>query len=141
LLRYVSWPIATQTQEQRGNRVTDAAKTNYPARYAHINKAVGRLAQQIPGPISAFQALRKKAIEPGALSTSTKELIALGIAISVRCDGCIAFHVHDALQAGATAAEIEETIGVAMLMGGAPSLMYGTEAFEALEQFQAAEAA
>jgi AhpD family alkylhydroperoxidase len=121
--------------------MADPAQTNYPARYAHINKAVGRLARKIPGPMSAFQALHKRAIEPGALAPSTKELIALGIAISVRCDGCIAFHVHDALGAGATAAEIEETIGVAMLMGGAPSLMYGTEAFEALEQFQAAEAA
>jgi AhpD family alkylhydroperoxidase len=121
--------------------MADPAQTNYPARYAHINKVVGRLARKIPGPMSAFQALHKRAIEPGALTPSTKELIALGIAISVRCDGCIAFHVHDALGAGATAAEIEETIGVAMLMGGAPSLMYGTEAFEALEQFQAAEAA
>lgn len=120
--------------------MTDTPETNYPARYAHLNGAIGRLAQKIPGPLGAFMTMQQKAIAQGALSPSTKELIALGIAISVRCDGCIAFHVHDALKAGATAAEVEETIGVAILMGGGPSLMYGTEAFEALEQFQAAGA-
>ncbi len=71
----------------------------------------------------------------------TIEQAAAWLAISVHCDGCIAFHVHDALKAGATAAEVEETIGVAILVGGGPSLMYGTEAFEVLEQLQAAEAA
>jgi AhpD family alkylhydroperoxidase len=68
-----------------------------------------------------------------------KELIALGIGIAVRCDGCIAYHVHDALRAGATHQEIVETIGVAVLMGGGPAAMYGSEALEALEQFEATE--
>src|SRR5690606_5904806 len=67
----------------------------------------------------------------------TKELIALGIAITVRCDGCIAFHVHDAMQAGANEAEIAETVSVAILMGGGPSVVYGIEAMQALEQYQA----
>lgn len=73
----------------------------------------------------------------GVLSAKVKELIALGIAITVRCDGCIAFHVHDALEAGASRKEVAETIGVAVLMGGGPSVVYGSEALEALEQFEA----
>ena len=56
----------------------------------------------------------------------------------MRCDGCIAFHVHDSLDAGATTAEISETIGVAVMMGGGPALVYGCEALEAVEQFQLA---
>ena len=72
----------------------------------------------------------------GALSTKTKELIALSIAISVRCDGCIAFHVHDAIAAGADRQEIAEAIGVAVLMGGGPAVVYGAEALEALRQFE-----
>jgi len=72
----------------------------------------------------------------GALSARTKELIALAIAITVRCDGCIAYHVHDAVHAGATRGEIVEAIGVAVLMGGGPSAIYGAEALEALEQFE-----
>ena len=61
----------------------------------------------------------------------------MGIAITVRCDGCIAFHVHDALKSGATPNEIVETIGVAVLMGGGPAVVYGCEALEALQQFSA----
>lgn len=66
-------------------------------------------------------------------------MIALGIAITVRCDGCIAYHVHDSLQAGSSSEEILETIGVAVMMGGGPSVVYGCEAMEALDQFAALE--
>lgn len=37
----------------------------------------------------------------------------------------------------ATKAAIVETIGVAILMGGGPSVMYGVEALEAVAQFEA----
>ncbi|MBC6995122.1 carboxymuconolactone decarboxylase family protein [Lewinella lacunae] len=89
--------------------------------------------------MQGFGALHRASTADGALNAKTKELIALGVAIAVRCDGCIAFHVHDALQAGASRAEIMETIGVAVLMGGGPALMYGCEAEEALQQFSAVE--
>ena len=65
-----------------------------------------------------FAALHSASTADGALPTKTKELIALAIGISVHCDGCIAYHVHDALHAGATRAEVIETIGVAVMMGG-----------------------
>ncbi|WP_406603394.1 carboxymuconolactone decarboxylase family protein [Neolewinella persica] len=45
----------------------------------------------------------------------------------------MAFHVHDALHAGANKAEIMETAGMVILMGGRPALMYGSKA---LMQFQ-----
>jgi alkylhydroperoxidase/carboxymuconolactone decarboxylase family protein YurZ len=43
--------------------------------------------------------------------------------------------VHDALKAEASRAEVMETIGIAMMMGGGPSVVYGCEALEAVEQF------
>jgi AhpD family alkylhydroperoxidase len=70
------------------------------------------------------------------LSTNANELIALAIRIAVHCDGCIAYHVHAALKAHATRREIAETIGVAVMMGGGPSVVYGCEALEAVEQFE-----
>ena len=85
--------------------------------------------------MKAFASLHKASIADGTLNSKTKELISLGIAITVRCEGCISYHVHDALKAGATAEEIVETIGVAILMGGGPAMVYGCEALEALEQF------
>lgn len=64
----------------------------------------------------------------------------MAIGITVRCDGCVSFHVHDALKAGgATRNEIVETIGAAILVGDGPSMVYGTEALEALDQFEAKE--
>ncbi|HCM04718.1 MAG TPA: carboxymuconolactone decarboxylase family protein [Oceanospirillales bacterium] len=86
--------------------------------------------------MQGFGALHEAAIKPGALDSKTKELISLGIAITVRCDGCIAFHVHDALSAGASEEEIAETVSVAILMGGGPSMVYGIEAMQAMSQYQ-----
>ena len=96
-----------------------------------------QLATKLPDPMHAFSNLHKTTIADGALTSKTKELIALGIAITVRCEGCISYHVSDALHAGASAEEIVETIGVAILMGGGPAMVYGCEALEALEQFLA----
>lgn len=114
---------------------------DYPAHHSHMKELMGKLSEELPGPMGGFSQLHKSSVEEGALSTKTKELIALAIGINVRCDGCIGFHVHDALEAGASREEVLETIGVAILMGGGPSVMYGAEAYAALDQFSEAEAA
>lgn len=101
--------------------------------YDDLNKAMKRLGNRLPDTMKAFTDLHGASTANGALSKKTKELIALSIAISVRCDGCIAYHVHDSLQSGASSEEIMETIGVAVMMGGGPSVVYGCEAMEALD--------
>jgi len=108
---------------------------DYPKLRNELNARILELGEDAPGPLAGFRQLNKEAMAEGVLSTKVKELIALGIAITVRCDGCIAYHVHNALRAKASRAEIVEAIGVAVMMGGGPSLMYGAEALEALEQF------
>ncbi|WP_273446390.1 carboxymuconolactone decarboxylase family protein [Neolewinella agarilytica] len=114
---------------------------NFPTRYAELKKSMAQLGKDIPATMGSFGDLHRNSMVTGALSSKHKELIALGIAITVRCDGCITYHVHDALKAGASANEILETIGVAVLMGGGPSMMYGCDAVEALKQFQEARQA
>jgi AhpD family alkylhydroperoxidase len=108
---------------------------NYPAYYDHLRERIRTLHHDLPGPMAGFAQLHQQVVADGALSKKVKELIALGIAIAVRCDGCMAYHVRDALRAGATRQEVTETIGVAVLMGGGPAMMYGAEALEALAQF------
>ena len=108
---------------------------NFPETYEHMRELMGSLGQDNPAVMGGFGKLHHAAVADGILDPKVKELIALGIAISVRCEGCIAFHVHDAIEAGATKQEIAEAVGVAVLMGGGPSVMYGCEAMEALEQF------
>lgn len=110
---------------------------NYPEHYESIWGLMKALADNLPEPMLDFADLHRDALADGVLSTKVKELIALGIAITVRCDGCIAYHIHDALCAGATRDEILEAIGVAVLMGGGPAAVYGAEALEAMKQFEA----
>jgi AhpD family alkylhydroperoxidase len=109
---------------------------NYPRKYQELTEQMAALAEDLPKTMKAFMDLHEAAAAAGALDAKTKELIALAIAITVRCDGCIAYHVHDALQAGAGRKEICETIGVAVMMGGGPSVVYGAEAHAALNQFE-----
>ena len=109
---------------------------NYPEQNEKLRNQMGELGKEIPQTMSKFVMLHKAASSDGALSTKIKELIALAIGITVRCNGCIAFHIHDALKAGATREEIIETVGVAIMMGGGPSVVYGTEVLEALEQYE-----
>lgn len=89
--------------------------------------------------MEAFSGLHKAAVSTGVLETRIKELMALAISITARCDDCIAHHIYDAREAGATREEIAETIGVAILMGGGPSMLYAAHAIEALDQFYATE--
>ncbi len=108
---------------------------NFPAQFQELGAWMDKLGSDIPSVMQAFSALHESSIKAGALDSKTKELIALGIAITVRCDGCISFHVHDALKAGARKEEIAETVSVAILMGGGPSVVYGVEAMQALSQY------
>jgi AhpD family alkylhydroperoxidase len=109
----------------------------YPERYDHLQWRLPALGVEAPGVMTAFGHLHKESTAGGALRTKHKELIALALAIAItsRCDGCVAYHVHDALRAGAERAEIIEALGVAIMMGGGPALVYACEALEALEQF------
>ena len=83
---------------------------------------------------------RPKRARQGALDTKTKELIALGVSVAVRCDDCIAFHVKAAVDRGATREEILETLGMAIYMGAGPAAMYASHALSAYTQFAAAKA-
>ena len=109
--------------------------STYAEKAKKVFDMVGTLSKENPGIAEGFATLHKTAGKDGALTAKTKELIALGIAIAIRCEGCIACHVMDAVKFGATQEDIVETIGVAILMGGGPSVVYGEKAYEAMEEF------
>lgn len=109
--------------------------TNYIDYHRHLEDRLAQLGRELPGPMGGFARLHRKATEDGALSARVKELMALAISVTVGCEGCIAYHVHDSVAASATRQELLETIGVAVLMGGGPASMYATHALDAIEQF------
>ena len=84
--------------------------------------------------VTSFGQMHRSVGGDGALSEKQKELMVLGIAIASRCEGCIQCYTQDALNSGASRQEIEEAIGVAVLMGGTASVPYGCEALDALSE-------
>ncbi len=93
------------------------------------------LVDAIPGVLAGYGAMHKAAMEEGALSTRMKELIALSMAITRECDGCISAHARGAAHHGATVAEVTEMIGVAVLMNGGPAIVWGPRALAAFHEF------
>ena len=98
------------------------------------------LRHAIPQVYAGYKDLHDSTLAPGVLDTRTKELIALAIAVSKECDGCIAAHAHAAVQHGASPEEAAEAIGVAFLMNGGPATVYGPRAFAAFGEFYAERA-
>jgi AhpD family alkylhydroperoxidase len=103
----------------------------------HISAGLKSLRKDLPETMQAFTALAQSATRDGALDKKTKELIALALGVAAHCDGCIGFHVEALINLNATRLEIEEALGMAVYMGGGPSLMYAAEALSAYEEFLA----
>jgi len=110
---------------------------NYSEVCKHISGNLRKLRKDIPDTMQGFSALAAAATRDGALDRKTKELMALALGVAAHCDGCIGFHAEALVKLGATRQEVEEALGMAIYMGGGPSLMYAADAIAAYEQFQA----
>jgi AhpD family alkylhydroperoxidase len=97
--------------------------TNWPEHSKQLIANLRTLRSGAPEVMKAFSALSQAALTPKALDGKTKELVALGIAVAIRCDDCIGFHVKAAMEHGASREEIDETLGMAIYMGAEPSVM------------------
>ncbi len=72
---------------------------------------------------SAYEALGKAAAEGGPLDLKTRELIKLGMAAAGGAESAVQSHTHRALEAGATAAEVEHAIVIGVTTIGFPAMM------------------
>ena len=95
------------------------------------------LRETIPEVYAAYAELSRSAMAEGVLPSRIKELIALAIAVTRECDGCIAAHSRSAARAGATTAEVAEAMGVAILMNGGPGTVWGPRALAAFTEWSA----
>ena len=94
-----------------------------------------KFAEQYPEIASNFTTLMGSVIQDGKLKSKEKELIAVGIAVGLRCLPCIHAHTKAALKMGATKEEIMEAATVAIFMGGAPGMAHVIEVMKAIEAF------
>jgi len=107
--------------------------TNAQSYYQNNAAAMRPVRESMPELLKGFGGLHQAAMKAGALTTAEKELIALAIGLTVRCENCIYAHINAALRAGATREQIIEAAGVAVLMQGGPTYTYLPRVMEALD--------
>jgi AhpD family alkylhydroperoxidase len=117
----------------------DPMTASWPEKTTELNALLRDLRAGSPDVMKAFSAIAQASLVPKALDGKAKELIALGIAVAIRCDDCIAFHAKAAVAQGASRDEVLETLGMAIYMGAGPSVMYASHALEAFSQFSLAK--
>lgn len=97
-------------------------------------RALNKANPNIP---EGFGAMSKAALAGDVLDHKTKELLALAMAISVRCDPCVGFHVEALMKYGGTREELLEMLAMNIQMGGGPVLMYAAKALECWDELAA----
>jgi len=96
-----------------------------------IDQRIGLLAKKAPKVFAAYGQLVQSVMNSGALDEKTKELMAVAISVSTRCEDCMLYHTRAAIKLGASEAEFIESLSVAIELGGGPSVVYGARALEA----------
>lgn len=97
---------------------------------------VGEFAKLSPDTIRGLQTIEGAGVKTGHLGPKMHELIALAVAVTTRCDGCIAVHTKAAVKHGASKEEIAEALGVAIALNAGAAVTYSArvlDAFAALE--------
>lgn len=93
-----------------------------------------------PALVKGYKSLAGGALQGNALDAKTKELIALAVAVTTRCDGCISSHVSAAVAAGASREELGEALGMAISLNAGAAYVYSVRAMEAFDQFARTDA-
>lgn len=95
---------------------------------------VGEMGKLTPDSVKGYMGLAGAAAKTNQLGPKVNELIALAVAVSLRCDGCIAVHTDAAIKHGATKEEIAEALGTAMTINAGAALVYSTRVLDAYNE-------
>jgi AhpD family alkylhydroperoxidase len=106
-----------------------------------ISRNLAYMREEFPEVMKGFNDLGKATGAAGVLDRKTKELIATALGVAAHCEACLGFHVRALVRLGATKKELGEALGMAVYMGGGPSLMYAAKALAAYDEFAEAKAA
>ncbi|GLS45451.1 carboxymuconolactone decarboxylase family protein [Methylobacterium brachythecii] len=99
----------------------------------HLLANVGRLQELSPDTVKGYLTASGAGRRTAHLDEKTRQLVALAVAVTTRCDGCISIHSNEALKAGATREQLAEALGVAVAMNAGAALVYSTRALEAFD--------
>lgn len=99
---------------------------------------IGEMGHLSPDTLRGYQTLSGAGQKTGHLDAKTRELIALAVAVTTRCDGCITVHSKAALKQGATREEIAEALGVAVALNAGAAMVYSARVLDAVKSHEAA---
>jgi AhpD family alkylhydroperoxidase len=103
---------------------------NYSARLKEVGQDFAKLHPEL---IKGFGALNRGAHAAKHLDAKTREFIALAVAVTTRCTGCIDAHARKAKAAGATKEEVAEALGVAIALNAGAALTYSFHVLDAMD--------
>ncbi|WP_158884158.1 carboxymuconolactone decarboxylase family protein [Rhodanobacter sp. L36] len=95
---------------------------------------IGEIGKLSPDTLAGYQTLSKAGAKTGQLDAKTRELIALAVAVTTRCDGCITVHTGEALKHGASREEVAEALGVAVALNAGAAMVYSARVMDAMNQ-------
>ena len=95
-------------------------------------KEVGQLS---PDTVKGYVELSSAGQKKDLLGAKVRELIALAVAVTARCDGCITVHTEAAIRRGASKEEIAEALGVAVAVNAGAALVYSTRVMDAVKEY------
>ena len=89
---------------------------------------IGRVNREI---LKGYRGLSEAGNSTNLLGAKVRELIALAVAVTRQCDGCIVVHTDAAVKEGATREEIVEALGVAIAVNAGAALIFSTRVMDA----------
>ena len=97
-----------------------------------LGPRIGEIGKLTPDTLKGYLALSGAGGKTSHLDGKARELIALAVAVTTRCDGCITVHVDAALKQGASREEIAEALGVAVALNAGAAMVYSARVMDAV---------
>jgi AhpD family alkylhydroperoxidase len=98
-----------------------------------VNAALKEISAANPDIVKAYMAFSQANAKSQTMDAKTRELIALAVSITLRCDGCINAHTDAAIKAGATKAEVIDALGVAVMVNAGAAMVYSARTVDAFD--------
>ncbi len=102
-----------------------------------LSGRIGEIGRLSPDTLAGYQTLSQAGQKTGQLDAKTRELIALAVSVTTRCDGCITVHTAEALKQGASREEIAEALGVAVALNAGAAMVYSARVMDAASAYGA----
>ncbi|HKR32261.1 MAG TPA: carboxymuconolactone decarboxylase family protein [Terriglobales bacterium] len=104
---------------------------DWNAYLGELLNTIGKLGQLSPDTVRGYRTLSDAGQKANHLDEKTRQLIALAVGVTTRCDGCITVHTSAAMKAGASKEEIAEALGVAVALNAGAALVYSARVMDA----------